>query len=91
MKSVADAMVAQGLDALGYRTLLLDDCWADKQRDAAGRLQPNPQTFPSSAGGKGLGPLAAYLHARGLYLGAYTSAGAHTCKDRQDSAEDFSR
>jgi alpha-galactosidase len=81
VKSVADAMIAQGLDKLGYTTLLLDDCWADKARDAAGRLQPNPKTFPSSAGGLGLGPLAEYLHARGLYLGAYTSAGKKTCKD----------
>jgi alpha-galactosidase len=44
--SVADAIVAQGLDKLGYQYVLMDDCWSATSRDANGNLQPNTQQFP---------------------------------------------
>ncbi len=64
-----------GMSDLGYKWLLLDDCWADHERDANGKLQPNKYQFPS-----GMKALADYIHERGLYLGVYTCVGTETCK-----------
>jgi alpha-galactosidase len=41
IRSVADGIVAQGLDKLGYIYLNLDDCWSDTSRSLSGELQPN--------------------------------------------------
>ena len=70
-----DAMVENGMFALGYKWILLDDCWSDKERDANGELQPSPKLFPS-----GMKALADYLHKRGMLLGLYTCVGTETCK-----------
>ena len=70
MKSVATAMVAQGLDKLGYIYVNLDDCWSDTERDANGNLQPAPLQFPS-----GMAALADFIHGLGLKLGLYTCIG----------------
>jgi len=43
--------------------------------DAYGRLLPDPDRFPSSAGGKGFGPLAESLHKRGLKFGIHLMRG----------------
>jgi alpha-galactosidase len=48
-----------------------------RQRDATGRLVPDPVRFPH-----GIAALAVALHARGLRLGLYTSAGTATCDAR---------
>ena len=85
MHKVADAMVASGLVAAGYRLIELDDCWASTNRSASGNLQPDPARFPS-----GIPALVKYLGDRGLELGLYTSAGDKTCKyDRPGSAGHF--
>jgi alpha-galactosidase len=42
----ADAMVENGMVALGYKWILLDDCWSDTSRDVNGELQPSPKLFP---------------------------------------------
>jgi alpha-galactosidase len=75
VKMRADALVDQGLSELGYKWLLLDDCWSDHDRDADGNLQPNAHQFPS-----GMKSLADYIHSKGLYLGIYTCVGTQTCK-----------
>ena len=77
VRAQADALVSTGLRATGYRYVNLDDCWAAPQRDAAGRLVPDPVRFPH-----GIAALADYVHARGLRLGIYTSAGTLTCDAR---------
>lgn len=71
----ADALVDTGLAELGYKWILLDDCWADHSRDANDNLQPAPNQFPS-----GMKSLADYIHSKGLYLGLYTCVGTQTCK-----------
>lgn len=76
--SVADSMVSQGLPALNYSLVLLDDCWADVNRDGNGDIQPDPSRFPS-----GIDYLVNQLHNRGLYLGLYTCAGERTCKNNR--------
>jgi hypothetical protein len=39
IKSVADAIVEQGLDKLGYQYVNMDDCWSATSRDSNGQLQ----------------------------------------------------
>lgn len=81
VKAIADSLVANGMDKLGYEFLELDDCWSDTARDASGQLQADARKFPS-----GMASLADYVHARGLKLGLYTSVGDKTCKgDRPGS------
>lgn len=43
--------------------------------DAHGRLVPDPVKFPSAADGRGLRPLADYVHGRGLKLGIHVMRG----------------
>jgi alpha-galactosidase len=75
IRGVADAIVANNLDDLGYRYVNIDDCWMASTRDGQGRLQPHPTRFAS-----GIRALADYVHARGLKLGIYSSAGTATCQ-----------
>ncbi|MGA5037498.1 NPCBM/NEW2 domain-containing protein [Streptomyces capoamus] len=74
VKGVADLFVQKGLKDAGYRYVNLDDCWALPNRDAHGELVPDPARFPN-----GIGAVADYVHAKGLKLGIYTSAGTKTC------------
>lgn len=75
IRSIADAIVAEGLDKLGYEYVNMDDCWSATTRNASGFLQPNPDLFPS-----GMRNLSDYVHARGLKLGLYTCVGTETCR-----------
>ena len=69
----ADAMVAEGLRDLGYRYVIIDDCWAQRER-VDGRLTPDPEKFPH-----GMRALADGVHARGMKLGLYSCCGVRTC------------
>jgi len=75
LRDVADAMVSSGLVGAGYTLLNIDDAWPLKARAADGSLVPNPALFPS-----GMPALAAFLAARGMRLGIYTSHCAITCE-----------
>jgi alpha-galactosidase len=74
VKETADFFVSSGLKDAGYEYVNLDDCWALPERDANGNLQPDPVRFPS-----GIKAVADYVHAKGLKIGIYTSAGTKTC------------
>ncbi|MEV6291294.1 NPCBM/NEW2 domain-containing protein [Streptomyces sp. NPDC051896] len=74
VKGIADLFVAKGLKDAGYQYVNLDDCWALPQRDADGKLVPDPARFPN-----GIKAVADYVHSKGLKLGIYTSAGTKTC------------
>ncbi|MFF4503417.1 NPCBM/NEW2 domain-containing protein [Streptomyces sp. NPDC001401] len=74
VKGIADLFVEKGLKDAGYQYVNLDDCWALPARDADGRLVPDPVRFPN-----GIKAVADYVHAKGLKLGIYTSAGTKTC------------
>lgn len=76
IRETADAMVTSGMRDAGYRYVNIDDCWMAKTRGADGRLQPDPVRFPH-----GLMALADYVHAKGLKLGIYSSAGTATCEN----------
>ena len=70
----ADAMIDTGLRDAGYEYIVIDDMWALKERDAEGRLVPDPEKFPH-----GIKYLADYCHQRGLKFGLYSCGGYLTC------------
>lgn len=73
IKQMADTIVTNGMAELGYRYVVVDDCWFNPVRDSAGNLQGDRTRFPSNM--KALGD---YLHARGLKFGIYM-APFETC------------
>ena len=73
IKDTAKAMVDNGMHALGYEWILLDDCW-HPSRDVDGRLVPHKEFFPD-----GMVPVIDYVHSLGLKFGLYTSVGDKTC------------
>ena len=83
IKAAADAMVNSGLIHHGWTYINIDDFWQvhrdskDKtlqgpQRDATGRILPNPR-FPD------MKALTGYVHNKGLKIGIYSSPGPWTC------------
>lgn len=76
IRESADAMISSGMAEAGYEYVNIDDCWMAPERDADGNLQPDPDRFPH-----GIRALADYVHARGLKLGIYSSAGTMTCQE----------
>jgi len=80
--------MAEHLLPYGWDTIVIDADWADPAPrthgyndeaalniDAFGRLQPDPERFPSAAGGRGFAPLAERVHALGLTLGVHVMRG----------------
>ncbi|CAK9045739.1 unnamed protein product [Durusdinium trenchii] len=79
--SAAESLRRTGLQKRGYVYVNLDDCWQDPLgRDATGRLQADPQRFPS-----GMHGLSKTLHERGFKFGVYTDRGRRTCAGREGS------
>jgi alpha-galactosidase len=74
IKETADFFVSSGLKEAGYVQVNIDDCWSLRERDAGGKLVPDPSKFPS-----GIQALAEYVHGLGLKLGIYGDAGTKTC------------
>lgn len=70
----AKALVSSGLKDAGYEYVVIDDCWALKERGADGRLTPDPQKFPH-----GMKYLADRIHEMGLKFGMYSCCGTMTC------------
>ncbi len=79
VRAAADALIASGLAAVGYRYVNIDDAW-EGPRDATGAITSN-EKFPDMKG------LADYLHDRGLLLGIYSSPGPKTCAGYPGSYE----
>ena len=80
--------VAEHLKAHGWEYIVCDIQWyeptadsshyhafADLCMDEYGRLLPAVNRFPSAAGGKGFGPIADYIHSRGLKFGIHIMRG----------------
>ena len=49
--------------------------FGEQEMDEYGRLLPDVNRFPSSAGGRGFGPLAEYVHGLGLKFGIHIMRG----------------
>ncbi|MEU8518815.1 alpha-galactosidase [Streptomyces sp. NPDC048577] len=77
IRDSADRLVSSGMKDAGYDTVVIDDCWFDPQRDAAGNLRAAPDRFPS-----GMKALGDYLHSKGLKFGIYQVPTALTCAQR---------
>ena len=89
-KATVDFM-AKNLKKYGWEYVVLDMGWnfgdtvntsnfkrlpnPDQCIDSYGRLIPNVNKFPSSAGGKGLKPIADYVHSKGLKFGLHILRG----------------
>lgn len=73
VRSIADAMVAEGLTELGYDYIFIDDGWQGG-RDNRNNIIPDPEKFPS-----GIKALADYVHSKGMKLGIYSDAAQLTC------------
>jgi alpha-galactosidase len=69
IKSIADSIISKKLDLLGFKYIVIDDCWQSK-RSNFGQIQADPKKFPS-----GIKALADYVHEKGLLLGIYSSSG----------------
>ncbi|WP_333769884.1 glycoside hydrolase family 27 protein [Streptomyces sp. IBSBF 2435] len=74
IKSTAQAMHSNGMQAAGYTYVNIDDCWLTHSRDSGGHLVPDPAKFPD-----GIKGTADYVHSLGLKLGIYEDAGTATC------------
>jgi alpha-galactosidase len=74
IRETAQAMIDSGMRDAGYVYIVIDDAWAERERDAAGHLVPDPAKFPS-----GLKALGDWLHAHGFKFGLYSCAGTQTC------------
>lgn len=78
VKSVATAMLANGMKEAGYNRINLDDCWGatdlEGNRADHGKYTWSPKRFPS-----GIPALTSWLHERGFLFGLYTSSGNQTC------------
>ncbi|HKJ34735.1 MAG TPA: glycoside hydrolase family 27 protein [Balneolales bacterium] len=74
IKEVANAMVNDGMEAAGYKYLIIDDAWLGMHRNKKGRIIGNPKRFPD-----GIKALADYIHSKGLKFGIYESPGIKTC------------
>ncbi|MFF1280448.1 glycoside hydrolase family 27 protein [Streptomyces sp. NPDC058299] len=74
IRSTAQAMHTNGMQAAGYTYVNIDDCWMTHSRDSGGHLVPDPAKFPS-----GIKGTADYVHSLGLKLGIYEDAGTATC------------
>jgi alpha-galactosidase len=87
VKANADFMAAK-LAKHGWRYIVVDIQWYEPQMmgpdyplhshaeiDGFGRFVPAENKFPSAAGGKGLRPLADYVHHKGLRFGVHLVRG----------------
>ena len=74
IRTTARAMKDKGYLDAGYRYIVIDDCWSLMERDAQGRLVPDPAKFPH-----GMKALSDYVHDLGFLFGMYSCAGVRTC------------
>ncbi|CAN8005950.1 unnamed protein product [Ixodes hexagonus] len=71
---MADRLAEDGFRDAGYVYLIIDDCWAARERNAEGDLEPDFERFP-----RGIKFLSDYVHSKGLKFGMYTNYGHSTC------------
>lgn len=72
--NAADLLVSEGYADLGYKYVIVDDCWLSKNRSADGKLEADKTRFPS-----GIKALSDYVHSKGLKFGLYQDWGEKTC------------
>lgn len=81
IRTVADAMVSQGLADAGYKYLVIDDLWhASARESGTNKPLPHPTKFPN-----GMKVCADYVHDKGLRFGIYSDAAEKTCANAYGS------
>ena len=70
----AEMIVRSGLKDAGYEYVVIDDCWALRERDENDRLVADPGKFPH-----GMKYVADRIHEMGLKFGMYSCCGTMTC------------
>ncbi|KAK5108871.1 hypothetical protein LTR62_007761 [Meristemomyces frigidus] len=70
----AEAMQRHGLIEAGYKTLILDDCYALRTRNASGYMVADPSKWPH-----GLPAFSKQVNKLGIKLAAYGDNGYETC------------
>lgn len=70
---IADVICEKGYKDAGYEYVIIDDCWALRER-IDGKLVADPKLFPN-----GMKYVADYIHSKGLKFGMYSCAGTMTC------------
>jgi hypothetical protein len=78
IKQQADAFVAAGLPAAGYRYINIDEGWWQGTRDSAGDITVDTGEWPG-----GMSAVADHIHGKGLKAGIYTDAGKGPVRHRQ--------
>lgn len=73
--NIAQSMKTNGMLDLGYNYIMLDDCWAAKNRSSKGHILEDLTRFPN-----GMKNFTASLHALGFKLSLYTDVGETTCR-----------
>ena len=73
-ESVANSLIATGLQRAGYRIFWLDYGWASGARDGKGALVVSASQWPH-----GMSGFTAWLHGYGFLAGIYTDAGRSGC------------
>lgn len=82
IKQQVDALVKQGLAGVGYKYVIVDDCWMMGNRDPEGRMIADYIRFPN-----GMKVIGDYIHGKGLKFGLYASRGILTCSAKMGSQE----
>lgn len=70
----ADILCSTGLKDCGYEYIVIDDCWAARER-SGGKLIFDSKKFP-----RGIKYVSDYVHEKGLKFGMYSCCGAMTCQ-----------
>lgn len=70
----AQIMIDSGLRDIGYNYVVLDDCWAEMNRDENDMMVADHIKFP-----RGIKYVADKVHDLGMLFGIYSSAGEMTC------------
>ncbi len=80
VRETADGMKKYQLDEAGYKYLVIDDGWQNKQPGSRGELLCDPGKFPD-----GIAPLVKYVKDLGMELGIYSSPNPCSCGGRPGS------
>lgn len=72
--AIADGAKKYKLNEAGYKYLVIDDVWQEKELGPKGELVASAKKFPA-----GIAPLVKYVKERGFELGIYSSPNKVTC------------
>ncbi|CAH8643826.1 unnamed protein product [Schistosoma rodhaini] len=76
IKRTANRLVLDGWRDVGYRYVIIDDCWPEWKRDSkTNEIVADNKRFPN-----GIKSVGQYLHSKNLRFGIYLDYGTRTCE-----------